>query len=484
MSGWFEVFQRYSGKTAVMALFLLCALPVTVLTALITPPGQSPDEPAHIARAAGLLHGAVMGVRQPEPDPYTGQLWMGAGVQVNQALLHAAFGSITDIDGRMVVTASDAQTMLDQPPQPGRTFADIPNTITYFPIAYLPATLGMVLGLLLAGGKPFVCVMLARFGMLTAYLALGLLALRVAAYGEALLLTVLLLPMSLFLAGTVNQDGVLIGLACLSGAALTQGTRRMRLLALAIFVIVLLSKPPYLPLLGVFLLPLFAPGFLWRLRDIVVAVLPVLVWAGLLSAFVVVPFLKQPYHPGPLFAGDPTVLIDRTDPAANLHILLAQPSRFLLLPWEALRQCAAVKLDEMIGVLGLLKITMPFGYYVLWSVAIGAALTGLLFSGRRETLSGGAQAVGLVWTLGLLGANVWLLFVMFYLTWTNVGADGVDGMQGRYFLPLLPFLLFAVPSLRPRAKLPPLLPAIPAVLLGIYDIGYIPMRLLTTYYLH
>lgn len=484
MSDLFEVFQRYSGKSAVMALFLLCALPVTVLIALITPPGQSPDEPAHIARAAGLLHGAVLGVRQPGANAYSGRDEMQSGVKVNQGLLHAAFGATTQIGGHPVVTADDFLAMSAQPPQSERVFANIPNTVTYFPLTYVPATLGMALGLLLAGGKPFACIMLARFGMLTAYLALGMLALRVAAYGEALLLVVLLMPMSLFLAGTVNQDGMLIGLACLAGAALTRGTQGMRWLGLAMFVLLLLAKPPYLPLLGVFLLPLFAPGLLWRLRDVVVAALPVLLWAGLISALVVVPFDKPLYHPGLLFAGDRTVLLDHTDPAANLHILLAQPSRFFTVPWDTLHQLAAVKLAEMIGVLGLLQITMPVGYQVLWGIAIGVALAGLLFTSRPVALSAGMQAVSFAWTAGLLAANVWLLFVMFYLTWTNVGLDFVDGVQGRYFLPLLPFLLFAVPSLRPRGKLPPLLPAVPVVLLGLYDIGYIPLRLLNTYYLH
>jgi hypothetical protein len=61
MVNWQIFIQRYCGKSAVMALFLLCALPVTVFTALITPPGQSPDEETHFARALGLLHGAVLG---------------------------------------------------------------------------------------------------------------------------------------------------------------------------------------------------------------------------------------------------------------------------------------------------------------------------------------------------------------------------------------------------------------------------------------
>ncbi len=52
------------GKSAAIILFVLCALPVCMMTALITPPGQSPDEIPHTARALGLLHGAILGVRK------------------------------------------------------------------------------------------------------------------------------------------------------------------------------------------------------------------------------------------------------------------------------------------------------------------------------------------------------------------------------------------------------------------------------------
>jgi hypothetical protein len=76
------------------------------------------------------------------------------------------------------------------------------------------------------------------------------------------------------------------------------------------------------------------------------------------------------------------------------------------------------------------------------------------------------------------------MMVMFYLDWSNLGLGIIDGMQGRYLLPLLPFLLFAIPGFRWRFRLPLLLPALPAVAMGIFDIGYIPMKLVWTYYLH
>jgi len=51
------------------AIFLVCALPTGLCLALLTPIGQVADEPAHIARAAGLLHGQIMGQRFTVHDP-------------------------------------------------------------------------------------------------------------------------------------------------------------------------------------------------------------------------------------------------------------------------------------------------------------------------------------------------------------------------------------------------------------------------------
>ena len=49
-------------------LFLICALSTGVRLALVTPMGQVADEPAHIARADGLLYGQILGHRRTVTD--------------------------------------------------------------------------------------------------------------------------------------------------------------------------------------------------------------------------------------------------------------------------------------------------------------------------------------------------------------------------------------------------------------------------------
>ena len=461
-------------------LFLACALPVLALTALLTPPGQAPDEPAHLIRVNSLLHGALMPVRKSATDSDTGKPIEQVGVRIDSGLLTAGFGETTQIDGRPVVTSADLAAMQDVSWTHQRIFASIPNTATYFPMAYLPAALGLGVGKLV-GASPFSCIILARLVDAAAYLVIGAATLAVAGYGRAIFLAVLLLPMSLFLGGTLNQDGLLIALTCLACAGLTRGTPGGRKLGFAAFLVVLLAKPPYLPLLGLFALPLARPGFWRRAGQVCLASLPVLLWAAVVVLFITVPFGKPPYHPGVLYTGL-GMLMDRTNAAANLHILLADKARFVTLPLHTLALFGTDKLKEMVGVLGLLQVTFPHWFYELWWSVVVFALLGVSVSLRPEVLPLPVSLLNNAVILTVIAFTAWLIMISFYLSWTNVGMDFIDGLQGRYVLLLLPFLPFAIPAL--GGWLPEWVATTPVLLMGVFDVGFVPLKLLSFYYFH
>jgi uncharacterized membrane protein len=465
-----------SAKPRMIALYLLCALPLGMFMAMAVPPGQAPDEPAHMARAEGLLRGAVMAVRKGED---------ATGVKVDSGLFLVSFGKVTQIDGRPVMTLADYQALRNQPPWHVLSFAVINNTGPYFPAAYFPATLGLALGLAF-NLSPFITMILARLCMLAACLLLGSLALLVAAYGEALLLCLLLLPMTISLSGSLSQDGVLIGMACLSAAALTRDARswKFRWLALLPLVLILGSKPPYLPLLGLALLPLNAAGLRRRVRDMALAAAPVLIWTALIVAFVIVPFDRGPYHPGPLFPGDRHILLQQVDAPVNFHILLARPARFFTMPAQLLAGSWWLLLREMIGILGWVNLMLPQRLYVCWTLALAVALLGLVFAARRPTPPIANKTLQPVYVALLLLLSVWAVAISMYVSWTWDGDAVIDGVQGRYFLLLLPFLLPAVQPWRGWQNLPAITPALPAIALGLYDLGFVPMKIIAFYYMY
>jgi hypothetical protein len=475
--------DRLSAKPVLVALFLFCALPAGMLMALLTPPGQVPDEPNHVARAAGLLHGEVLIIHRFHINPQTGLPRFGPAAKVDTGLMEAALGHTTMSGDVHKVFLSDLWIMSHTPPDHTPRYVGIPNTATYFPTAYLPAALGLGLGMA-AHLVPFYCFLLARLFMLAAFLALGAAAIAVAEYGAALLLAILMLPMTLFLAGSISEDGILIAAACLTAALFTADPLEhpgRRIAGLLVLVLVLACKPPYAPLLGLALLPLFGPG-LWRRAGIaVVAALPVLLWLGLVLHFTAVPFSKPPYTPGPLWTGDPKTIFDSTNAGANLHILLADPVRLFTLPWHTFTAIYTEELHEMICALGLMQVRFGEAYYWLWDAALLLPLAALAVATRGPVLRSVATAL---YVLLLLAAALWAVELSMYLNWSQVGAYYVEGFQGRYLLLLLPFLILALPPGRGAFRLPAIIPALPVVALGIVDLAILPMKLVTFFYLH
>ena len=491
MAGWREFIERYCGRSAVMGLFLLCALPVTVLTALVTPPSQSPDEMMHYSRVLGLLHGAVLGVRHHGIDPQTGKPEWQTGVKVNAGLLMPVLGTATQMGDRPVETLQDWNKSESDRPNPGMLYVYLPSTATYFPAAYVPGALGAAVAKLF-GATPFHCFVTARLFMAGAFLLVGLAALYFAAYGEAVLVTVLLLPMTLFLSGTMNEDGLLVAMTCLAAACLTRATRGWRIAGLIVFALVLGAKPPYILLIGVFALPIFAPGFWRRFSDMMLAMLPVLGWIVIIALFVVVPYRKLGhYFPGPFYTGSHSVPLDHADAAAQLHILLARPKRFLALPYYSIVQYAYADFISMVGALGLLQMVLDRWVYNVWGFCLACAAAGLLVTRRPVFVPPREALINFIVVLAAIGITYWLIAITFYLDWTDIGLPYIEGIQGRYLLIFLPFVLFAIPHVsalpglsRVRFSLPPLVLALPSLGMGVYDIGYIPLKLVLNYYLH
>ncbi|MDE2239836.1 MAG: DUF2142 domain-containing protein, partial [Rhodospirillales bacterium] len=202
---------------------------------------------------------------------------------------------------------------------------------------------------------------------------------------------------------------------------------------------------------------------------------------AIIVLFITVPFSKPLYHPGPLFNGA-SALMDRTDATANLHILLANKARFVTLPVHTLALFGVDKLREMVGVLGLLQVTFPRWFYMLWWGAVGIAVLGAFVSPRPEWSRSPISPLNVAVVLAVIILTAWLIMISFYLSWTNVGMDFIDGLQGRYALLLLPFLLLAIPAL--GGWLPEWVAAMPVLLMGGVDIGYVPLKILSFYYFH
>lgn len=449
-------------------LFVLCAVPVMIFIAIAAPPGQAPDETAHAIRADSLLHRQFVG-------------WRGAPTKVGDHMepnsnVMADLGTATiawDSPSRDQYYGAAAQAHLRGIPWSGRAMvADVPNTAPYAPFLYVPmaAAEGVMRWL---GHGPYDAFLAERLTNAATYVLLGAWALFFARRGKFVLFALLLLPPALWLGSTLHPDGVMIGLAILAAALLTRAetSRRSLWAAAAALGLVILARPPVIPLALTLLLPLY-PQKDWFRRAIgpfLLASLPALAWMGLVIPRVSVPFSRAENIPGgPLWHGDPTRLFRMTDPGIQLHILLSHPGRIVTMPLETLLHQWPNTLNEAFAVVGVLNLVLP---QCMFTLGVAALCAGVLALGR------GPANQRWKWLAFIAASGVILVFDAQYMSWTPVGMALIEGVQGRYFFEFLPFLALLGAA---RPARPVLL--LPALTLAMANLVVIPWAVLQAYY--
>lgn len=446
----------WSVRRTLAVLFVAVALPTCTTLALLTPLGQVADEPAHVLRAASLLHGQWIGRRGPYSE--NGATRVRAGLDVDGALL-----GVQDSPFRPKLTEERVAEVRGQGWAGSKTFYPVPNVAIYMPAFYVPAAIGMGVAKR-AGAGPFAATYAARLANVACFVGLGLAALLLARRGHALLFCTLMLPMTVSLAASVNQDGLIIVASVLAAALLTRSdvpTAAEPALprgfaywtAGLLLAVVTAAKPPYAPLLLMLLLPLPPVREWWRLQRplllravlVLALLLPGLLWSWIAVTTVATPFSKPPYEPGPFWLGSRPALFTETDAAAQFSILIAEPLRFLSIPWITIIHDPAL-LPSAVGVLGWLAVLLPEALYTLWYMAIFAALLCDLMARRTGTRQG--NLTDLAFGVAAAAMCVLGIYLSQYLSWTLVGNPTVQGPSGRYLLPILPFLALSLPVLQ------------------------------------
>jgi hypothetical protein len=418
-------------------LFVIIALPTCMLLAILVPPGQVADEPAHIARADALRHGVLHGWRRDIVDS-AGETVRQAGVRVDANLFEVAFVLHPGRGEKLDQSRLTAHRAL--PWSGDRPFAEIGTVATYLPLLYIPATIGLAAAYA-AGVGPYDAVVAGRLLAVLCFVSLGAAALSRARRGQALMFCVLCCPMTLSLAASFNQDGLLIAASVLAAALATRSDTRSGYGVAVLVACVAAVKLPYLPLAALILMAR-QPTLIRRVGLACAASLPALLWTGLMVATVAAPTARPPHPGGPLWPGDPARVFSGTDPVAQLQVLFAAPLRIAWLPLHTLIHDPWL-IPQGIGVLGWLDVPLPAALYAGWIAAVALAALADLIAARDQDVR---------WRRSLLlcaaaAASVWAIYLSQYLLWTDVGLDRVNGPTGRYFLPLIPLVALALPSL-------------------------------------
>jgi hypothetical protein len=179
-----------------------------------------------------------------------------------------------------------------------------------------------------------------------------------------------------------------------------------------------------------------------RIALITLAILPGALWFIYTMVAISAPTAYPPYHPGPLWPGDPATIFYATNPAAQLDCIFAHPLGSLQLVWTSFMTNTWL-VKQTIGVLGYQTLVLTPGLYEIWMIGIaGAVVADLLAEGGPS-----AALPDLLLVVLVVIISVYLVWISQYLNWTWVGLNEIDGPSGRYLLPLIPILGFALPKL-------------------------------------
>jgi uncharacterized membrane protein len=450
-------------------LFLVINLIAGSRLAFTTPMGQVADEPSHVARAASLLHGQILGKRR-----WRGSVPVG-GFKVDGGIIAAGVSGLRRI---MLPLSAQKRTAADRIPWEHHNEFDLATgAVPYFPALYAPGTLGIAAGKII-GLRPLHALYLGRAFMLAAYLALGCACLWFARAGRGVFFTLLSLPMALSLGASFNLDGMIIACCALAGALFTLDPAqypKARWIAAALIALVICDKPPYAPLIFAAALPIAAPAALRRLIIAGLFAVPALIWIAIVLRGGSMLFAYAPYHPGPLWPGDPNVIFNGPSINAGLKVLRHAPWLIFTLPYKYIVFYFADLAEQFIGRLGWLNVPLPQTQYTLWTAAIIMCLAGALFTGDNNARRW--RGLDALFALMLVAASLQAICLALYLTWTPVGQDMIAGVQGRYLLPLAAFLPLLLPRFQcPKrtARIIEIASVLPAALLAAHDAVLLP----------
>lgn len=400
-------------------LFLVAGLVSGLVLALVTPPFQTPDEPAHFFHAyavsEGRLHALHAGGRIGDVLP--------------ASLERVAVGAVDGVPffPERKVDRQKIAALRQVPLEPERRlFLDFPGSAQSSFVPYLPQAAGILAGRL-AGVRPLALLTCARLANLVVSTLLIVLAVRQTPAFRWLTATAASLPMSVFLRASASADALTIAVAYLlvaTAAKLAWGEegeirRWDGPLLLAVSIAGCLVKPVYFPLV---LLALTIPRRRFPAGRRAFSLVVLFALCGLAAAYA----LRLGGAMDIILRPDVSV-----DPAHQMHDVLTGPLRFAWIAGVDYVVHLPLYGFQMVGNLGWLDVPLP-KVFVFACVVLLAALL-LVDASARIRLE--------PWHRLVLAAALLPIFGMIsgsqYVVWTPYRADFIDGIQGRYFLPIL-----------------------------------------------
>jgi uncharacterized membrane protein len=350
-------------------------------------------------------------------------------------------------------------------------YREFSNTAANPPIGYLPQALGIAIGKA-ADMSVFNTLLLSRLLNGAFAIVVSALALCICRRGRFVMFTLLLMPMTLSLFASCNQDAMLISVAAMAFALVSRvvaegrpASPRTSALLAACLTFVALARPPYSPLLLLLLIPGLLPAWgrkpAWVSGIALVGLLAILtaIWV---TAFAFTPAAKLGQAHG-------------ADPGAQLLYVVRNMDAVPGLVLATFIRNGVAYVLSLIGVLGWFDTRFSSAYYGFAAIALLAALV----AEATHDEEGRPRATAIVF-LAVLAAGAALFFTE-YLIWNPVGHPMIDGVQGRYLIPLAMAAGIGLPRLA-RLDWAGRVARTAVVLFPLATLYYLPPTIIGRYY--
>ncbi|MEV6068469.1 DUF2142 domain-containing protein [Nocardia sp. NPDC052001] len=427
--------ERRFGAAALA--FLLIAGVFGAVWSVLTPPFWGHDEITQFGRAYQVAHGGFLPEKIKDDR---GPAWGGQVPVTIDALQSYAFDDYqnNNDEPEPKVADPDAYDRLGSAAVSKHTTQVwFTNTAAYSPIPYLPAAAGIRLAEVLdldVGGT----ILAPRWAGLLAYLAIVGFALRTLRGHRIqwLALTVAVLPIALFQAGTVTADTVTNALALLVSALVVKGlflgerlSRPETVAALAATILLPVCKPTYV-LLAMLIVVIPARNLGFGGTERIAVWQRLLPWAA--AAIGGISFALWMKIAAP--TGDGMSLMrpqkqwGTVRPGDQLHNVLTDPGHFIRVFGDSIARRDQRWFMQFFGELGFAYVDVP-------ALTVCASLVAFAVSvGIADRLTGDRLRTWVV--LLTMAASVAMIYVTLYMSFTPVDYFIIDGVQGRYFVPL------------------------------------------------
>jgi len=404
----------YSKLTPTRCFCLIIAC-FCLLYVFITPPFESPDEPAHFARAYGISEGQFILKDHPQELVH---------FMREQLSRHAEFSELID-------------NILKN--EPGRIPNLAFNTALYSPVSYMGYAVVLKIFTLSAStpGRLLLSLYLCR--LLSFCFLAGVLfyAANISSSLKWPLLWITSTPMVLAQAGSINIDVIVFGTSIII-LLLSIGQMDSWKTIWALIVtggLLMMAKPVYAPILIIPLVSLAVREIRFKAHKIIVFclgsglfLLPACFWNYIIKTRGILAHAIQVGAIGGY---------GKVNPSIQLSQIMSDPFHFMYVIFNTFKVCGNDLYHQFVGVFAWLDTPVPVWVTVLWAFS---AIFSLLLADRsmvpRRYIIGAACIIGALFCL-------FILMLSGYLLWMGVGAD-VILLQGRYFHVMVAMLMLGI----------------------------------------